>query len=168
MKAWADFNPRAILQLLAGRGIDFVIIGGYAAVIHGSPRVTQDLDICFATEQANLSALGRALVDMHARLFGVKDEVPFVPDERTLKGVELLTLQTDHGKLDLMTHPDGAPSYERMRAHADSFDVGGVVVRVAAIPDLISMKNAAGRAKDLGDVEELEAISRLRTERSTR
>ena len=162
MTNWVDFNPAPVIQLLTGRGIDFVVIGGIAAVLHGSPRVTQDLDICYSTEKANLAALGRALVDMNGRLYGVKEDVPFVPDERTLARVELLTLQTDHGKLDLMTHPAGAPSYTRLRAHAETYDLSGVLVRVAGIMDLIAMKQAAGRAKDLADVEELEAIEQLR------
>jgi hypothetical protein len=163
---WPDFKPRTILRLLTTQGIDFVLVGGYAAVLHGSPRVTQDLDVCYATDEANLKALGRVLVDMRARLFGVDEEVPFVADERTLARVELLTLETDLGKLDLMTHPAGAPSYGKLRAHADTYDVGGFVVRVASIGDLISMKNAAGRPKDVADVAELETIERLRRERS--
>jgi predicted nucleotidyltransferase len=166
MTDWAAFNPAPVIQLLTGRGIDFVVIGGIAAVLHGSARVTQDLDICYSTQKANLAALGRALVDMNARLFGVKEDVPFVPDERTLARVELLTLQTDHGKLDLMTHPAGAPSYTRLRSHAETYDVGGILVRVAGIADLIAMKQAAGRAKDLADVEELEAIEQLRRRQS--
>jgi Nucleotidyl transferase AbiEii toxin, Type IV TA system len=162
MTPWHPFKPRAILQLLTAKGIDYVLIGGYAAVLHGSPRVTQDLDICYATDPANLAALGRVLVDLNARPFGVEEDVPFVPDERTLSQVELLTLETDLGKLDLMTHPAGAPSYEKLRASADSYDIGGFVVRVASVDALIAMKTAAARPKDLADVAELEAIDRLR------
>jgi hypothetical protein len=164
VSGWPDFNPRAILQVLTARGIDFVVVGGYAAVAHGSPRITQDLDICYATDKANLEALGAALVDMRARLFGVEDEVPFVPDGRTLAKVELLTLHTELGKLDLMTHPSGAPSYRSLRAKADRYEVGGFLVLVASIPDLIAMKRSAARPKDLADVVELEAIERLRAE----
>jgi hypothetical protein len=162
MTGWAEFKPRAILKLLTARGIDFVLIGGYAAVLHGSPRVTQDLDLCYSTDKANLEALGRALIDMRARLFGVEEEVPFVPDGRALARVELLTLQTDLGKLHVMTHPAGAPSYERLRSDAERYDLGGFLVRVASIADLVAMKQAAGRPKDLADVAELETIERLR------
>jgi predicted nucleotidyltransferase len=159
---WSEFKPLQLLQLLTAKGVDFVLIGGYAAVLHGSPRVTQDLDICFATEAANLRILGSTLVDLRARLYGVEEDIPFVPDERALAQVELLTLDTDLGKLDLMTHPSGAPSYRRLRDRAEVYDVGGFVVRVASVTDLISMKTAAGRPKDLADVAELEAIERIR------
>jgi hypothetical protein len=163
MNAWSAFKPLQLLQLLTAKGVDFVLIGGYAAVLHGSPRVTQDLDVCYATEPANLQILGSVLVDLRARLHGVEDEVPFVPDERALAAVELLTVDTDLGKLDLMAHPAGAPSYARLRAGAAIYDVGGFVVRVASIPDLIAMKSAAGRPKDLADVAELETIERVRS-----
>jgi hypothetical protein len=161
MVEWSPFKPRPIIQLLTAHGVDFVVIGGYAAVLHGSPRITRDLDICYAMDAANLAVLGRVLTDMNAQPAGVEDEVPFVADERTLARVQLLTLMTDLGRLDLMTLPKGAPRYARMRERSDRFDLDGVLVHVAAIPDLIAMKKAVGRKKDLADVEELAAIQRL-------
>jgi predicted nucleotidyltransferase len=162
MADWPDFRPRPIIQLLTARGVDFVVIGGYAAVLHGSARVTRDLDVCYATDAANLAVLGRALTDMNARPAGVDEDVPFVADARTLARVELLTLVTDLGRLDVMTAPAGAPPYGRMRDRADRYDLDGLLVRVAAIPDLVAMKRAVGRKRDLADIEELEAIQRLR------
>jgi hypothetical protein len=150
-----------ILRRLVERGVDFVVIGGIAGVLHGSARNTFDLDICFATDDANLAALGDVLTDLGARLKGVDEDVPFVPDARTLQGVELLTLVTLLGELDLLSRPPGAPAYRALRRNADRYDLGGFNVLVASIDDLIAMKQAAGRAKDLLDVEELEAIKRL-------
>jgi Nucleotidyl transferase AbiEii toxin, Type IV TA system len=154
-----------ILRRLVERGVDFVVIGGIAAILHGSARNTFDLDICFASDDANLAALGDVLTALSARLKGVDENVPFVPDERTLRQIEPLTLVTSLGELDVLTHPPGAPPYRDLRRNADRYDLGGFNVSVASIDDLIAMKEATGRAKDLLDLEELEVIKRLRHRR---
>jgi hypothetical protein len=151
-----------ILRRLITRGVDFVVIGGIAAVLHGSAQATYDLDICYATDAGNLAALGRVLIDLGARLKGVKEALPFTPDATTLRRVELLTMVTSEGELDVLARPAGSPGYEALRRHADRFDLGGFSVLVASIDDLIAMKQAAGRQKDLAAIEELEAIKRLR------
>lgn len=155
-------DAEEILRRLVGRGVDFVVIGGIAAVLHGSPRNTFDLDVCFSCDHGNREALGAVLTELHARLRGVDETVPFVADAATLRKVELLTLSTDLGDLDVMTRPAGAPGYETLRRGAERFDLGDFHVLVASIGDLIAMKRAAGRDKDLGDAAELEAILRLR------
>jgi Nucleotidyl transferase AbiEii toxin, Type IV TA system len=162
--ARAELDVARILRALTARGVDFVVIGGIAAVLHGSARNTFDLDICFATDPANLDALGEVLVALGARLRGVED-VPFVPDAATLRRMEVLTLSTDAGDLDVLARPAGAPRFDALRRHADRLDLGGFSVRVASVDDLIAMKSAAGRPKDRETVAELEAIRRLRRRR---
>jgi hypothetical protein len=157
-----ELDARRILRELTARGVDFVVIGGIAAVLHGSARATFDLDVCFAPDAANLEALGQVLQDLHATLRGVDEEVPFVPDAATLRQVETLTLSTDAGDLDLLARPAGAPAYARLRDAAERFDLGGFAVLVAGLDQLIAMKSAAGRDKDLADVAELKTIRRLR------
>jgi hypothetical protein len=154
-----------ILRRLTVRGVDFVVIGGIAAVLHGSAQATYDLDICYATDPGNLAALGEVLVALGARLKGVDEQVPFVPEASTLRRVELLTLVTREGELDVLARPAGSPRYAALRRNADRFDLDGFSVLVASIDDLIAMKQAAGRQKDLAAVEELEAIKRLRARR---
>jgi hypothetical protein len=90
--------------------------------------------------------------------------VPFVPDGRTLRRTQILTLATDDGWIDLLAAPSGAPPYAQLRDRADRVIIGDVAIRVAALDDLEAMKRAAGRPRDLLDVEELEAIRRLRRE----
>ncbi len=161
MRELLEFSPRELLTRLVKGEIDFVVVGGVAAVVHGSVAFTQDLDIAYAPDIANLDRLGAVLVDLDARLRGVTDDVPFVPDGRTIRRTRVLTLMTPLGSIDLLAQPDGAPVYETLRAHATLEDVAGVRVPVASLEDLIAMKKAAGRPKDLVAVEELEAIQRL-------
>jgi transcriptional regulator with XRE-family HTH domain len=160
----AEFDAKRLLRALVDGDVDFVVIGSVAAVLHGSARATFDLDVCFASNAENLEALGSTLVGLRAQLRGVSEAVPFVPDAAALRRVEVLTLTTTAGDLDVLRAPSGAPRYDVLRGHADRYDVGGFEVRVASVEDLIAMKTAAGRPKDLGDIEELEAILRLRSE----
>ncbi len=164
MSALPDFRPTELLRALVAGGVEFVVIGGIAAVAHGSVAFTQDLDVAYAPDERNLDRLGAVLVALGSRLRGVTDDVPFVPDGRTLRRTRVLTLETAAGPLDLLAEPDGAPAYARLRERAVVEDVGGVKVRIASLADLIAMKKAAGRPKDLVAVEELEAIERLRRE----
>lgn len=151
-----------ILRRLEDARVDYVVIGGIAVVLLGSARNTTDLDITFATDDSNLHALGGVLISLHARLRGIAEDVLFVPDARTLRQVSLLTLDTDAGWVDLLAAPPGGPDYSELRGRAQTLDLDGLHVPVADIDDMIAMKKTAGRLQDLADVEELQAIKRLR------
>ena len=157
-----EIDAGPILQRLVTRGVDFVVIGGIATVLHGSARLTHDLDICYATDRGNLDALGEVLVGLNARLRGVPDDVPFIPDGATLRRVDVLALSTDYGNFDVLARPSGMTSYANLRENAERMDLGGFNVLVAHPLDLISMKRTANRPKDLADIAELEAILRIR------
>jgi predicted nucleotidyltransferase len=166
MQEFPDFTPRGLLTRLVEGGVDFVVVGGVAAVAHGSVAFTQDLDIAYASDIGNLDRLGAVLVKIDARLRGVTDDVPFVPDGRALRRTRVLTLTTPLGSIDLLAQPNGAPVYEALRSRAVRQSIAGVSVLIASLDDLIAMKKAAGRPKDLVAVEELEAIKRLQRELS--
>jgi predicted nucleotidyltransferase len=158
----AELRADEILRRLTARGVDFVVVGGIAAVLHGSSSATFDLDITYAVDPGNLAALGEVLKELDVHLRGVDDELPFAPDGEALRRIELLTLVTRFGELDLLANPVGSSGYQELRRRAERFDIGGFSVLVASIDDLIVMKLAAGRVKDLAAVEELEAIRELR------
>jgi predicted nucleotidyltransferase len=158
---WPDFDPRRILQRLTDAGVDFVVIGGIAVILAGYGRATRDLDIAFASDLTNLEALGEVLVGLDAKLRGVDDDVPFVADGRTLAGIQLLTLETNLGWLDIHRYVAGVRDYEALRARAKRVRLGSSAVLVASVDDLIAMKRAAGRPQDLIDVEALNAVKRL-------
>lgn len=162
MAEWPEFNVDELLRRLTARGVDYIVIGGVATILLGGSQQTADLDVCVSREAANLEALGEVLIELGAKLRGVDEDVPFVPDERTLRRVQTLTLSTTQGPLDLLMQPDGAPPYAQLRRNAERKDVGGFTVLVASIDDLIAMKRAAGRDKDTLAIEELETIKRLR------
>ena len=158
----AEFRPRRLFEHLTRHGVDYVVVGGIAAALHGSERNTFDLDICPAQDPANLDALGTALIEIEARLRDIDEEVPFVPDGRSLAGIEILTLSTSLGPLDVLVRPHGSPPYAALRRRATRLDVGGrAPVLVAAIDDLIAMKRESDRPKDRDDIERLEALTRL-------
>lgn len=137
------------------------MIGGIALTIHGSDRNTFDLDICPSQDPDNLDVLGRALIELDARLRGIDEDVPFVPDGRSLKGIEILCLDTSLGPLDVLSRPSGAPPYEQLRRRAKRVDIGATAVLIASVDDLLEMKRTANRDKDKLDVEALETIKRV-------
>lgn len=160
MAAEPELDVEAILERLTAHGTDYVVIGGIAAVLWGSSRNTFDLDVCAATDPGNLDALGKALIDLDARLRGIDEDVPFIPDAAALSRIDLLTLATRAGPLDILMQPGGV-GYKRLRKNAERVDVGRFSVLVASIEDLMAMKRSAGRPKDEIDIEELQAIARL-------
>jgi hypothetical protein len=162
--SFPELKLQAMLGRLGRAEVDYVVVGGVAVVLQGYGRATKDLDITYATGEDNLRRLGAVLVALHARLRGVAEAVPFVPDARTLARTRLLTLDTDDGSLDLLANPPGAPPYATLRARADRVDLDGFVVAVAALDDLLAMKRAAGRPQDLVDIDALEVARRIRAQ----
>jgi predicted nucleotidyltransferase len=164
-----ELHLSALLHRLSEGGVDYVVVGGVAVAVQGYGRATKDLDITYATDPANLEALGEVLIAAEARLRGVPEDVPFIPDGRTLKRPQILTLDTVDGGLDLLVDPSGAPPYDAMRRRADLIEFEDILVRIVGLEDLLAMKRAAGRAQDLADVEALEAAQSLaRRARKTR
>lgn len=156
-----DLDLTSLLGWLARAQVDFVVIGGVAVIAHGYERNTKDLDICYSTDPANLEVLGQQLVDLGARLRGIDEEIPFVPDARTLRRTQTLTLDTPAGGLDVLAEPSGSPGYEALKAHAMRIDFDGFEILIASIEHLLAMKRAAGRPQDQLDIEALTAIQRL-------
>ncbi|ADB51069.1 nucleotidyl transferase AbiEii/AbiGii toxin family protein [Conexibacter woesei] len=162
MQHTPDLQLVALLHRLATANVDFVVVGGVAVAVQGYGRATKDLDITYATNAANLERLGEVLVALEARLRGVGEDVPFVPDAQTLRRIAILTLDTTEGPLDLLVRPDGAAPYDELRERADVIDLDGAKIHVVGIDDLLSMKRAAGRPQDLADIDALEAVKRVR------
>jgi len=152
------FDPLLTLRRLIDHRVRFVLIGGYAAALRGSPMMTGDVDICYARDPENLERLAGALVGLRARLRGAPADVPFQLDARTLERGDHFTFATDAGPLDCLGTPAGTEGFSDLDASATDIDLDGLVVRVSSLEDLIRMKRAAGRPQDRIAVEWLSAL----------
>jgi predicted nucleotidyltransferase len=153
-----------LLDLVAGlnaAGIRFIIVGGVAATVHGSRRVTDDLDILFDTAPDNLDRLSALLAHWHAYPRRVEAGLPFIMDAQTLRGAEVLTLDTDRGLLDLMTVVKGVGTYAKALPATVAVDLPSGRVRVLSLAQLIAAKRATNRPKDREHLIELEALREL-------
>ncbi|MEX2621630.1 MAG: hypothetical protein WD250_15545 [Egibacteraceae bacterium] len=147
-----------VLEALDRHGVRCVVIGGLAANLLGSPILTNDVDVCYARDDANLERLAAALTALDASLRGAPPGLAFTPDAATLRAGDRFTFTTRLGPLDVLGQPDGSGGYEALRRTARRFTVRGVQVLVCSLDDLITMKRAAGRVKDRLMVEELAAL----------
>lgn len=152
------FDPLAGLRALVDHHVRSVLIGGFAAALHGSPMITGDIDICYARDPDNLERLAAALHALGARLRGAPADVPFPLDARTLGAGDHFTFATHAGPLDCLGTPAGTDGFTDLHASATDVDLDGLVVRVASVDDLIRMKRAAGRPQDRIAVEWLSAL----------
>lgn len=151
-------NFIAAVQALVDEGADFVIIGGWSAILHGSSSVTNDLDICYSRQTENLKRVTAALTPFHPRLRDLPEGLPFIWDPATLRNTAILTLSTDLGAIDLLAEVTGLGSFEEVKANSILVQAFERDVWTLDLPALIRAKRAAGRAKDLQVLPELEGL----------
>jgi hypothetical protein len=153
------YDPVAALGVLNRYGVRFVVIGGVAGRLWGSPTLTNDVDICYERSSVNLERLATALAELDTRLRGVDDDVPFILDAETLERGQNFTFTTSLGSLDVIGLPAGIRHFDELAANAVEFDLGDEVrVQVCDLDDLIRMKRASGRPKDRIELEVLGAV----------
>jgi predicted nucleotidyltransferase len=147
-----------VLTTLSSNGVSFVIIGGVAATIHGSARLTVDLDIVYDRAPDNLDQLVRALAPLQPYLRGAPEGLPFRFDVETLRRGLNFTLTTTAGPVDLLGELTGIGSYRAVNDESVDISLFGASFRCLSLAALIVSKRAAGRPKDFEAVAELEAI----------
>jgi hypothetical protein len=145
------YRPDEILEVLERHRVHYVVIGGLAAELRGSPYVTRDVDVTPARSRANFKKLAAALRELDAKLRVPDMTEPLVVplDEQSFEQGTTWTYVTKHGYLDVALLPDGTRGYEDLRRGATKEQVTDTVtVFVAALADVIRSKEAAGREKD--------------------
>jgi hypothetical protein len=154
------FDPLALLGRLVDGEVDFVVIGGLAATIHGAAIPTRDLDIMYDRAPTNLEHLAAVLAGLKVRLRGAED-LPVRVDARLLRNGDRFTFTTTLGDLDILATAEGAPPYKELKARAATLDIGPYRVPVASLDHLIAMKRAANRPKDMPKLAELIELRKL-------
>jgi predicted nucleotidyltransferase len=149
---------RELLRVLVDHRVEFIIVGGVAATLHGSARSTQDLDVVYARTAENLRRLVAALRGHRPYLRGAPPGLPFSWDEETLRRGLNFTLETDLGDLDLLGEIAGGGGHDDLRPHSVEFEAFGIGLRCLDLDTLIRVKRAAGRPRDLEAIAELRVI----------
>jgi hypothetical protein len=146
----AEFDPRAIFDVLDRHGVRYVLIGGMAAILHGASHVTTDVDVVPQDSRENLGRLSDALNEIHARIrvAGEPAGVPFDHSGESLMRVRAWNLQTDIGDLDITIEPSGTHGFEDLRRDAIVMHLRSGDVTVASLADVVRSKEAAGRPRD--------------------
>lgn len=152
-------NLKALLERLIAHNVDFVLIGGFAATVHGCTLVTQDLDICAAITEAEVTKLREALKDLHPKhRMNPNAKHSFLEYPTDIKGINNIYLETDLGVLDILSQSQPAGSFEEIKGRSIEIALYGKKCRVISIDDLIRVKESMKRPKDLQTVHELKII----------
>jgi predicted nucleotidyltransferase len=151
-----------IAEHLGKHNVEFLVIGGQAAVLHGSPLPTYDVDLCYRRTPENLQRLADALRELHPALRGAPPDLPFRLDAESLALGSNFTFTTDVGPLDLLGWVEPFGGYDELIVRAERIDLGGIRVGVIGLDDLIAIKRHLNRAKDQAALVQLEALKRLR------
>lgn len=147
-----------ILKLFVDRQVEFIVVGGIAAIAHGAARATFDLDLVYSRNSDNLRRLSTALQPYQPYLRGAPPGLPFVWDERTIVNGLNFTLTTAIGDLDLLGEIAGGGTYHQLLSYTIEVPMFGVNCRCVTLERLIQLKRAAGRPKDLEALAELQAL----------
>lgn len=150
-----------LLGALHRAKVGFVIIGGVAATVHGSARLTQDLDICYDRSDANLDRIVRALRPLHPYLRGVPRGLPFDWSSATLRSGLNFTLTTTAGDIDLLGEVTGGGTYDALAEQTIEVTLFGHKTLCLNLEWLIATKRAAGRPRDLEAIAELETLREI-------
>jgi predicted nucleotidyltransferase len=148
----------ALLPVLSAAGVEFIVIGGVAAIAHGSARSTLDLDVVYRRSSENIARVVSALRPYNPYLRGAPAGLPFAFDVHTIRAGLNFTLVTTLGDIDLLGEVCGGGNYETLLPESMTMEVYGYRCRCLTLQKLIDVKRAAGRPKDFEAIAELEVI----------
>lgn len=151
-------NLNDLLVLLAKSDIDFVVIGGFAGVLHGSTLVTRDLDVCTVLTPENIEKLRVLFKDLHPKHRMTPQRLSFLSIPPAGQSLNNLYLETDLGIVDFITDVLGVGGFQQLSKNAETIELKGQKIKIIGIADLIKAKQSLGREKDKLAATELLAI----------
>lgn len=151
-------NLQKLLQFLVESPIDFVLIGGFAAVLHGCNQTTRDIDICLVLSPEEIRRLRATLQPLNPRHRMTRDKLSFLEYPKNLDGINNLYLETDLGVLDIVSQVEAVGDFYDILKNAIEIELYHQKCRLISVDDLIKNKTALGRHRDLVVVEELKAV----------
>ena len=156
---------RELFRVLAEHGVDYLVVGGVAAQVHGRRRTTKDLDVTPAPDPANFKRLAAALVALDAHPVELGPSAPIPTAEQLRAAPVVPPLTTRHGELHILNDVPGATAYAGMRTRALTTDIDGIALHIVGVDDLIRMKQTAGRPSDLEDIEAMTTVAQREARR---
>jgi hypothetical protein len=157
-----------IFELFVSHGVEFILIRGRAEALYGSTRRTYDTDVCYRRTAENLRRLAELLPHLEPKLRGAPPDLPFRLDAESLALGCNYTFRTNAGDLDLIGHVEPIGGFEELVKRAETIRLGELEIKVAALDDLIRIKQHINRPKDRESLIHLLAIKRVRDEESDR
>jgi hypothetical protein len=162
-------RPRRLLEALVRHRVRFIILGGIAERILGSPRTTDDFDICPVMSRANLERLAAMLNEVEAIWRPPGMEGTGFPtaerwSARSFGSQTSLTLLTKFGRFDIWPRPDGTGGYDDLIERAVEIEIGGLKAMAIHLDDSIRIKRAIGGPKYLSHLPLLRDVQRQRRE----
>jgi hypothetical protein len=155
--AMPPFLEDLVKRLVPGQ-VEFVVVGGVSAVLHGATITTRDLDLCYRRTPENIARLVAALGPLQPRPRGFPTGLPFIFDERTIRLGNNFTLEVGDESLDLLGEMSAVGGYEQIISNCLAIEIAGFPVKLLALEDLITTKTAANRPKDLAVLPELRLL----------
>lgn len=151
-------NLNDLLKILLENNTEFVAIGGFAAVLHGSSQVTKALDICTSITPEQISKFRETLKDLNPKHRMTPKKLSFLDYPEELSDIKNLYLQTDLGIVDIIGNVIGIGEYEEVAKNAVTIELFGKKCKVISIKDLISSKEKMDREKDKTTIKEMKAV----------
>lgn len=153
---------RTVVELLERHGVEYIVIGGQAEALMGSPRATYDVDLCYRRTPENIARLASALAEFGVSFRGAPAGLPFRPDARTIEAGLNFTFETPAGAVDFLGKVEPIGAYEQLAERAEEYQAWNHRIRSISLDDLIRVKRHIARPRDTDSLFQLMAIKRVR------